>query len=147
MNTNILTELYTRELNTLKEELKLYTSEEAIWKVEKDINNSAGNLTLHLIGNLKHYFGACLGNNGYVRHREDEFNLKKIPLRTLLSDIDEVIEMIQKTLNNMDDGQFHANFPGFFLNEQRSVQYVSLHLLAHFSYHLGQINYHRRLLL
>lgn len=79
MITESLRSLYSRDLNKLKTEIEAYQNEENLWKTDKNIANSAGNLTLHLVGNLNHFIGAQLGNTGYIRHRELEFSLKDIP--------------------------------------------------------------------
>ena len=47
-------------------------------KLESDISNSGGNLALHLIGNINHFFGANLGGTGFVRKRDLEFSNKKM---------------------------------------------------------------------
>ena len=65
----------------------LYKNEEDVWKIKEGISNSAGNLTLHLLGNLNHFIGATLGNTGYVRERDKEFSLKNIPRIQLVEDL------------------------------------------------------------
>jgi len=45
-----LKSLYNRDLNKLKFEIESYKNEESIWKIDKNIWNSAGNLCLHLVG-------------------------------------------------------------------------------------------------
>ena len=71
-----LKKLFSRDLDRLYNEIASYGNEEAIWKTEKDISNSAGNLCLHLIGNLNTYIGRELGGTAYVRNRELEFSRK-----------------------------------------------------------------------
>lgn len=78
-----LKKVFVKDLLKLKEEISLYKNEPAIWQVKPGIANSAGNLCLHLVGNLNHYIGTTLGNTSYVRHREQEFALKDIPLHQL----------------------------------------------------------------
>ena len=79
MTLNILRLLYSRDLNRLKVEIEFYQKEESLWKIDKNISNSGGNLCLHLVGNLNTYIGAELGKTGYVRQRDLEFSLKDIP--------------------------------------------------------------------
>ena len=79
-----LSQIFTRDLTKLKGELSAYTNEADLWKVTDGISNSAGNLTLHLLGNLNHFMGATLGNTGYVRNRDAEFALKDVPREQLL---------------------------------------------------------------
>ncbi len=81
MIKDALIEIFERDLLKLKEEISLYKDENNLWVTEKQISNAAGNLTLHLIGNLNHFIGATLGHTGYVREREKEFSTKNIPLK------------------------------------------------------------------
>jgi hypothetical protein len=80
--------LFDRDLNRLKNEIKLYQNEKTIWYIEKDITNSAGNLCLHLIGNLNTYIGAELGSTNYIRNRELEFSSKNILRDELIKKIE-----------------------------------------------------------
>ncbi len=141
-----LTELFERDLQKLKTEINLYKDEEKLWVTEKGISNSAGNLCLHLLGNLNHFIGATLGNTGYVRYREDEFSLKNIPRQDLLTNIDNCILIVDKTLQKLTDADLEKDFPLEKHGTIVSTTHMLLHLYGHLSYHLGQINYHRRLL-
>ncbi len=138
--------LYIRELEKLKIEIGLYKNEKNIWKIDKDIANSGGNLCLHIIGNLNHFIGFVLGNTDYIRNRENEFSLKFIPLDHLITDIDLTIAMVDSTLQNITDEQLANEYPIAKFEEKASIEFLLSHLLIHLSYHLGQINYHRRLL-
>jgi hypothetical protein len=138
--------LFTRDLNRLKEELSLYSSEPAIWKVEPAISNSAGNLTLHLIGNLNHFIGATLGNTGYIRDRDAEFSKKSVPRLKLINDIDATIGMLIDVLGSLSNTDMDTKHAFMKTDKQDSTGHFLIHLCAHLSYHLGQINYHRRLL-
>lgn len=100
-----------RDLNKLKEEISLYSNESKLWVVEEGISNSAGNLCLHLIGNLNHFIGAILGNNGYVRNRDSEFSLKNIPVKDLLESIDKTKKVIAETLPKLTDAEIARDFP------------------------------------
>lgn len=146
MLQHMLAEIFERELIKLKEEINLYKDESNLWKVEKQISNSAGNLTLHLIGNLNHFIGATLGNTGYVRERDLEFSSKNIPASELNHKIDALIPVVVNTLNNMQATDLEADFPLEKHGKIVRTDYMLLHLLTHINYHLGQINYHRRLL-
>ncbi|CAN5678548.1 hypothetical protein BH09BAC4_BH09BAC4_15580 [soil metagenome] len=138
--------LFRRDLNRLRQEIDAYQDEPKIWHVEKSIANSAGNLCLHLVGNLNTYIGAELGKTGYVRRREREFSLKDIPKAELLQKIDETIKVIDKALDNITEEQLQQEYPMLVFDEMTSTEYLLVHLTTHLTYHLGQINYHRRLL-
>ena len=141
-----ITDLFERDLNKLAEEIQSYESENSIWATREGITNSAGNLTLHLIGNLNHFIGATLGNSGYVRDREKEFTDKNIDRKKLTDDINETIVVIKKALKKISEDDLKKDFPLAINNITSSTEFVLLHLLAHLNYHLGQVNYHRRLL-
>lgn len=146
MLIDTLKELYTRDLDRLKQEIKLYEDEDKLWYVEEGISNTAGNLCLHLIGNLNTYIGAALGKSGYVRNRPAEFSLKDIPREKLLEKIGETKLMVIQTLDGLTEADLGAEYPVLVFEEKTSTEYLLVHLTTHLTYHLGQINYHRRLL-
>lgn len=138
--------LFARDLEKLKTEIELYQDETKLWYTEKGIANTAGNLCLHLIGNLNTYIGAGLGRTGYVRHRDLEFSQKDIPRAILLEKIDETIAVVHAGLDNISEDQLSNDFPVLIWEQPASIEYTLVHLTTHLAYHLGQINYHRRLL-
>ena len=146
MMTQTLWHYFQRDLNKLKEEISLYKNESVLWVLKGDIKNSAGTLTLHLLGNLKHFIGAQLGNTGYVRQRDKEFSDRNIPRENMLKEIDEVISILNKILPTIKDSNLEKEYPIKFLEEKRTIGYMLLMLSTHLNYHLGQINYHRRIL-
>ena len=141
-----LNELFERDLQKLKTEINLYKDEDNLWVIKEGISNSAGNLCLHLIGNLNHFIGATLGNSGYVRHRDDEFNLKNIPRQDLIINIDNCMLIVSNTFSKLTAADMEKEFPVEKHGTIVSTMQMLLHLFGHLSYHLGQINYHRRLL-
>ncbi|MFN4364586.1 DinB family protein [Chryseobacterium hispalense] len=138
--------LFSRDLQKLKTEIDSYKDEVNIWKTDKNISNSAGNLCLHLVGNLNHYIGMTLGNSGYIRNRELEFSLKDISRTKLIQQIDKTIETVSLTLENVSEEKLQKEYPSEPLGYPMTTEYFLIHLFGHLSYHLGQINYHRRLL-
>lgn len=144
--TDSVSELLIRDLNKLKKEINEYPDEASLWIIKPGISNSAGNLAIHLTGNLLHFIGAILGKTGFVRNRHDEFNLKEVPRDEIISQIDEIMEIIPLTLKNYSDEQVTELYPIEVLGKPMSIQYFLIHLSGHLNYHLGQVNYHRRLL-
>lgn len=135
-----------RELKTLKAELLAYEKESDIWIERDGISNSAGTLVLHICGNLRHFVGAILGNTGYVRKREAEFAGQDVPRQELLSTIDETILSVVDTLHRLTDEDLQAA-PVFVVGTASPAAPDFLtHLVSHLSFHLGQVNYHRRLI-
>lgn len=146
MLTKTLIALFTRDLTKLKNEIESYRNESNIWITEKAIANSAGNLCLHLIGNLSAFIGAELGKTGYVRHRDLEFSFKNVSRKELLEKIDATIAVVSSALETVTDEQLNSNYPLLVFTEPMTTEYFLVHLASHLTYHLGQINYHRRLL-
>jgi len=141
-----LKELFQRDLNKLKAEIKLYNDEANLWKIEKSIKNSGGNLCLHLIGNLKTYIGNGLAQSGYVRKRDFEFAGKFVDRNELYLQIDETIAIVNQGLNQITPEQLNDNFPMIIWEKETGMAFTIIHLHGHLNYHLGQINYHRRML-
>jgi hypothetical protein len=138
-------EILIRDLNKLKTEIESYTDESKLWIVLEGTNNSAGNLCLHIVGNLKYYIGTVLGKTGYIRDRESEFNKKNVPITELLKLVDDTVDIVIKTFPLLDENIFSAIYPVEISNQKMRTDFFVIHLAAHLNYHLGQINYHRRL--
>ena len=141
-----LKSLFNRDLSKLKIEIELYQNESTIWAIDKNISNSAGNLCLHLIGNLNTYIGAEIGKTGYVRDRPLEFSLKDIPKSELILKIENTIEVINNTLDSLTEKDLEEVYPQIVFEKEMTTGFFLIHLSTHLAYHLGQINYHRRLL-
>lgn len=146
MTKEALTKLFERDLNKLAQEIAAYTNEQDIWKVQDGIANSGGNLCLHLVGNLKHFVGKMLGQIPYERKREKEFTDKDIPQQQLLQHIEETKTAVLSTIEKLNEEQLNNTYPSEVFGYSMSTEYFLIHLYGHLDYHLGQINYHRRLL-
>ncbi len=146
MNTDELTTFFERDLNKLITEIELYKKEENIWRVEKNISNSAGNLTLHLIGNLHTFIGKEIGKTNYFRNRELEFTQNNVPRKELIDSINDTIEMVKKSLAFLTNQELKKEYPILKFTKVETNEYLLVHLISHLTYHLGQINYHRRLI-
>ncbi|MGN8057160.1 DUF1572 family protein [Pedobacter sp. 22163] len=146
MLIDTLKTLFNRDLNKLKSEIGSYKIEANLWVIDKNIANSAGNLCLHLIGNLNTYIGATLGGSNYIRNRELEFSLKDVPKQELINMIEATIIVVNETLDKTTEEQLNSEYPMLVFQERTSTEFFLVHLTTHLAYHLGQINYHRRLL-
>ena len=146
MITPILIELFEKDLTRLSEEMKLYTNEESVWLIKDGIKNSGGNLCLHITGNLQHFIGAVLGDSGYIRNRDAEFTLKNIGKHKLLNEIENTKVAVKDALEQTSKNELAKNYPLPINGETVTTEFFLLHMLTHVNYHLGQINYHRRLL-
>ncbi|KAF2341524.1 DinB family protein [Flavobacterium tistrianum] len=138
--------LFNRDLNKLKSEIESYQNENSIWAIDKNISNSAGNLCLHLIGNINAFIGAEIGKTGYVRNRPLEFSLKDIPKSELIQKIEDTISVVNNALDSLKEDDLEAIYPQIVFEKEMTTGFFLIHLSTHLAYHLGQINYHRRLL-
>ena len=140
-----LTELFTGVLEKLRDEVAKFKNEEDIWRTLNGVTNPAGTLVLHLVGNLKFTIGTQLGNTGYVRNREAEFSLKDVSRAELLTYIDETLAVVKAALPNVGQAKLEEKYPLENLGSHNTAWYLS-YFYGHVQYHLGQINYLRRIL-
>ena len=136
---------FERGLDQLALELSLYKDEKDMWIVKEGISNSSGNLAAHLVGNLNHFIGKTLGGTNYVRDRDKEFSVKDVPQEQLINDIRQTSVMIKNTLSKLSAEDLKKEFPLTLKNETFSTENMLIHLIGHLNYHLGQINYLRRM--
>lgn len=146
MQIETLRALFKRDLLKLKSEIESYSFETNIWLTKANVTNSGGNLCLHLIGNLNTFISAELGKSGYVRQRDLEFSLKDVPRVDLVLQIEDTIAIVDETLKRISEEDLKLEYPILVFKEKMSTGYFLTHLATHLAYHLGQINYHRRLL-
>ncbi len=148
MNSTLesLQKLFSRDLDSLATEISLYPTEKSLWLLGGDIKNTAGNLCLHLCGNLQHFIGAVLGKSGYARNRDAEFADKHVPKEKLLAEIEATKKAVSETLRVLDASVLEKAYPIQVFGEPMTTEYFLIHLAGHLNYHKGQINYHRRLL-
>ncbi len=137
--------LFERELNKLANEISLYDDESDLWKLQGGISNTAGNLCLHLCGNLQHYIGVMLGHSDFVRNRALEFSARNVSKENLLSEVKQTKDVVLSTLNKLTDQDLHKTYPEEVLGYPMTTLFFFNHLFGHFGYHLGQVNYHRRI--
>ncbi|MBK6537108.1 MAG: DUF1572 family protein [Ignavibacteria bacterium] len=142
---NSFKQLYLNFLNSLKDEISLYKDPEKIWLLSGSISNTPGNLCLHICGNLNHFFGTVIGNTGYIRERDQEFSKRNLSREELFGAIDETKIMIGKIFDDLTQDDFNKIYPINKFGENVTYGFIFSRLVSHLSYHLGQINYHRRL--
>ncbi len=138
--------ILVRDLAGVRREIGAYHADADIWKLDPAIPNSAGTLAVHLAGNLRHYVGAVLGDTGYVRDRDAEFSVRGLPRAQVLHQLDAASADITKVMPRLTDAQLAATYPVPVAGHTVSTADMLVHLAVHLTYHLGQIDYHRRLL-
>src|SRR5947207_445231 len=119
---NELSELFRRDITRLLQELKAFPNQETLWRTLPGISNSAGNLILHLEGNLREYIGRQLGGLPYDRQRESEFTLSGLPPDDLLQRVAGVKEMIPNVISNLSDAALEAIYPEEVLGTRLSTR-------------------------
>jgi hypothetical protein len=145
MLNSILVNFYERDIRKLIEEVNLFRNEEDLWRTQGSVKNSSGNLVLHIIGGLNFLVGATLAHTGYVRDRDQEFTRKGVDRKDLVAQLEALIPMINQTLNALTPG-LETEYPLIFDDMKRANSYVLTQLSLHLNYHLGQVNYLRRML-
>ena len=142
----MLASFYERDLRKVIEEINLFKNEADLWRTQGSVKNSSGNLVLHLIGGLNYHIGTNMGHTGYVRDRDQEFSRKGVERKVLVEQLEALMAMIVKTVNAMTPEDLEAEYPMLFDGEKRTNSYMLVQLLAHLNYHLGQVNYLRRII-
>jgi uncharacterized damage-inducible protein DinB len=142
---DIFMKLFARDLDKLIAEVNMCKRDGNLWRIAGDVKNSAGNLCLHIIGNLQHFIGAVIGETGYIRDREAEFSTTAVSRDILLSALLETKEIVIDSLQKLDRNKLQEIYPIDVFGEKMSYEYFMIHLIGHLNYHLDQINYIRRL--
>lgn len=134
-----------RDLSALRREVETYPDERDLWRAVPGLSNVGGTLVLHLAGNLQHYFGARLGGTGYVRDRPAEFARRDVPRAELVREIEAARAAVKAGLAGLTEAQLRVEFPETIGGARLATGEYLIHLTAHFAYHLGQVDYHRRM--
>jgi uncharacterized damage-inducible protein DinB len=135
-----------RDLHDVKKEIAAYPDEESLWRTAPGITNPGGTLALHLAGNMRHYFGKVLGRGTYVRNRPAEFAERGVPRTEILARLDAAIDDVDDTLSHLVDEDLSKPFPEDLGGMKLFTGQFLIHCLAHMAYHIGQIDYHRRII-
>jgi hypothetical protein len=136
--------LLQRELATVRRSIEAYPDEQSIWGVRPGLPNTAGTLALHLAGNLQHYFGALLGKTGYVRHRDLEFSRRDVPRKELLAGLDAAKLAIDAGMKSVTMERLSETYPEQLGGHTLTIGEVVFDMESHLAFHLGQLDYHRR---
>jgi len=145
MIIQLLLSNFENDINKLIDEISLYKDENDLWKLNSEIKNAPGTLALHIAGNLQHFIGAQLGKTGYERERDNEFSQRNISREILVQGLQESLHIVRTTFSKLSDEDLIKNFPIPFQNKIRPTIEILFILYGHLNYHLGQVNYHRRL--
>jgi hypothetical protein len=143
--TSTLGAALLRELRAMRREIEAYPDDRTPWATPPGIANPAGTLALHLAGNLRHFMGATYGGTGYVRDRDAEFARRDVPRAQIVAELDAAITEAAAGIARLDDGRLDEPFPHVMGKVALTLREALVHLTTHAAYHLGQVDYHRRI--
>jgi hypothetical protein len=145
MTTEHVARVLARDVKAVRRELEAYPDEASVWALPPGVANSGGTLALHLAGNLQHFFGAVLGGSRYKRDRAAEFAKRDVPRSALIVELEAAIVAIGLGMSQVSEARLAEEFPEAIAGHRIVMGEWLIHLVAHTGYHLGQIDYHRRL--
>ena len=139
-----LAALYSRDLARLAQELRAFPDAASVWKTVPGVSNAAGTLALHLEGGLRHFIGLRLGRIDYQRDRPLEFSARGVERDELIARIEAVQASIPKVIAALSDAELDAIDPQNGTDKPLTTRQWLIHLYGHLNYHLGQMDYIRR---
>lgn len=144
MTFEYLAGVMARDLRAARREIEAFANEADLWRKLPGIPNAAGNLALHMAGNLRHFIGTVLGGGSYVRQRDAEFGSQDVPRAEITAALDAAAEEVERVLPGLDPDRLAAPFPLAVGGYTVATADFLVHLSAHLAYHLGQLDYLRR---
>ena len=142
-----LATLFRRDLAKLIQHIESFPNDESLWQVLPGVSNAAGNLALHIQGNLREYVGRQLGQISYVRNRPLEFSARGLSRQEVCAQLTELMHSIPLVIGNLSEEQLETEYPEVVLGAATSTRELLIHLYGHLNWHLGQVNYLRRILI
>ncbi|HEV8138377.1 MAG TPA: DinB family protein [Pyrinomonadaceae bacterium] len=144
--TSELATLFSRDLAKLSKQIEDFPTDEALWQTLPGVKNSGGNLALHIEGNLSEFVGRQLGGLPYQRNRPLEFSSREGSRAELSARLAKLRESIPAVIEGLSADQLEKEYPEIVLGAATSTQEFLVHLYGHLNWHLGQVDYLRRLL-
>lgn len=146
MLIDIVQTIMLRELAAVRRSVEAYPDDESPWILPPGLPNAGGTLVLHLAGNLQHYLGAVLGGSEYQRDRPAEFSRRDVPRSELVAELDAARVAIERTIPQITREVLASPYPERIGGHVVTTEVFLVHLASHLAYHLGQIDYHRRVI-
>lgn len=136
-----LPELAARYLEEYLDKIRLAVerlSEDQLWWRPAPGTNSAGNLILHLCGNLSLWLLAGVGGRPFERHRAEEFSADRTHGKAeLLARLEEVVAACRGVLAAVEPADLER--PAAIQGYETELLDAVVHAVEHMSYHTGQI--------
>jgi len=138
--------LLRRDLRCFIREVEAFPDDATLWQTVPGISNSAGNLALHVAGNLRHFVGTVLGGTGYQRQRDTEFARREGTRAEVAALLEAAATEIEAGLKALTAEALALPYPQVLMGHQPPTGRFLLHLSTHLAFHLGQAGYLRRAL-
>ena len=139
-----LAALFARDIARLIQELQAFPDTASVWKTAPGVTNAAGTLALHLEGNLREYIGRQLGQLDFTRDRPLEFSARGVERDELIARLESVKAQIPPVIAALPEDRLGAIYPENVMGTPMTTRKFLIHLEAHLNYHLGQVDYLRR---
>ncbi|MFZ1689207.1 MAG: DinB family protein [Flavobacteriales bacterium] len=121
-------------------------SEEQVWRRANANTASVGNLVLHLCGNVGQWVNSTLGREADDRTRDAEFSdTGSLDKSHLLARLDATMAKATAIIAALPDADLARTFKVQIYKETGVG--IIVHVTEHFSYHVGQVTLHTKLLL
>ncbi len=142
--TDDIARLFARDLGAVRREIAAYPDDASLWRMLPGLPNCGGTLVMHLAGNLRHFVGAVLGGSGYVRDRDAEFGMRDASRAALDALVVATANEVERAMSALDASRLAEAYPVAIREHTVGTQRFLLHLVTHLTYHLGQLDAHRR---
>jgi len=129
----------------MRREIESYPDDESLWRETSGVSNPGGTLALHCAGNMRHFVGAVLGQDGYIRDREAEFTARGATREQVVAELDSALNAVERALESLPAAVFDGPYPARVYGRTLRTDVLLTHMAIHLGYHLGQLDYHRRL--
>ena len=143
--TEDVARLLVRELHAFAREVSMFPDDESLFRTAAGVTNSAGNLALHVCGNLRHFVGAVLGGTGYVRNRDLEFQARGGRRADVARELHETAAVVTSALARLSPTALAKPYPQRVGDLELPCRLFLVHLAVHLGFHLGQAGYLRRI--
>jgi hypothetical protein len=133
-----------RDLRAAAREVRSYPDDASLWRELPGIANPGGTLALHLAGNLRHFIGKALAGGAYVRDRDREFGARGLTRAEVAAELDAAAEEVEAAFARIPAEAWGREYPLEVGGRRLPASRFAQHLVSHLGYHLGQLDYHRR---
>src|SRR5262247_1683734 len=136
--TNELAALFSRDLAKLTKQIESFPTDELLWQTLPGVINSAGNLALHIEGNLSEFVGRQLGGlpnkEAGQRNRDLEFSSNSGSRAELGTRLAKLRESIPAVIEGLNTDELEKEYPEVVLDRPMSTGEFLIHLYGHLNW-------------